>query len=283
MLLNKLLKIIEEKLPAVSAIEGDRIGLQVQSGVNEVNKILITLEINPAVLKEAIKINCDCIITFHPLIYNPLTTLTDNNRVGNLVTSLIKNSIALISIHTNFDTFSEGTSKILAEKLQFEIIDFLQHDINFPDTGMGVIAKPEKPIVENELLERIREICKSPIRYSSLGKKQKIDKIAIVGGNGTSFINKALNSGAQAFITADLTYHRFHEVNGKMMLIDPGHFEMEQFVPAGLAKTLSKSFDSSVQIELSNVHTNPVKYYPETEKYIRMQKHNLLNNNKMAV
>mgnify|MGYP001614975412 CR=1 FL=1 len=283
MLLNKLLKIIEEKLPAASAIEGDRIGLQVQSGVNEVKKILITLEINPAVLKEAINKNCNCIITFHPLIYNPLTTITDNDRVGYFVSLLIKNSIALISIHTNFDTFSEGTSKILAEKLDFKVIGFLKPDIHFLDTGMGVIAISEKPLNEQELLVRVYKICKSPLRYSFLHKTKKIDRIAIVGGSGTSFINNALNSGAQAFITADISYHRFHEVNGKMMLIDPGHYEMEQFVPAGLAKLLTETLSSSTQILLSNVLTNPVKYYPETQKYIKMQKNNLSNNNKMAV
>ncbi|MFC2131403.1 Nif3-like dinuclear metal center hexameric protein [Bacteroidota bacterium] len=284
MLLDKLLKIIDENLPAESAMEGDRIGLQVQSGRHKVESILITLEMNEDVLKEAIKLNCDCIITFHPLIYSPLTAIKDSDRVGNLCSGLIRNSITLIAVHTNYDAFAEGTSKILADRLGLRVIDFLKPDDNFEDKGMGVVAKPKQPLSEEELLELVHNVCKSPIRYSTYKSNTKIDKIAIVGGSGTSFMNNALTCGAQAFITADITYHRFHEVNRDIMLIDPGHYEMEQFVPEGIARLLSEKLNKSEykSVMVSQALTNPVNYYPDTDKYIQLQKNYLLNN-KMVV
>ena len=280
MLLDKLLNIIEVNLPAASAMGEDKIGLQVQSGKKEVNKILVTLEVNDAVLKEAGKYNCDCIITFHPLIYNPLKFIKDDDRTGSLCSGLIKKSISLISVHTNFDAYSEGTSKIFASRLGLKVIDFLEPDKNFENRGMGVIAVSEKPISPEELLKRIYKICKSPIRYSIKKDLRKLDKIAIVGGSGTAFMDNAIKSGASAFITADITYHRFHEANGKLMLIDPGHYEMEQFVPEGIALLLKEKLSKTdyKSIHISNTLTNPVRYYPKTEKYLTLQKNNLLYN-----
>src|SRR3989339_1452082 len=100
MRLDSLLNKINNILPQDSGIEGDRLGLQIQSGRNNVSNILITMEVDKNVINEAIKLKCDCIITFHPLIYNPLLKIHDNDRVGYLTSELIKNSIALISIHT---------------------------------------------------------------------------------------------------------------------------------------------------------------------------------------
>ncbi|MFH1050664.1 MAG: Nif3-like dinuclear metal center hexameric protein [bacterium] len=280
MLLEKLLNIIEDNFPAASAMDEDKIGLQVQASRKKVEDLLIALEVNDAVLKEAGKLKCDSIITFHPLIYNPLESLNDNDRVPALCSELIRKSISLISIHTNFDCFFEGTSYILAQKLDLDVLDFLKPDGNFKDRGMGVIAKPKKKLSPEELIQQLHKICKSPIRFSTVKNIKSIRKVAIVAGSGTSFLNDALQSGADAFITADITYHRFHEVEGKMMLIDPGHYEMEQFVPEAIARffksTLNKNDYSTINV--SKTVTNPVKYYPDTEKYNSLQKNNLLHN-----
>jgi len=274
MLLEKLLNIINDNFPAASAMDDDKIGLQVRAGRKKIEKMLVALELNDAVLKEAGKLKCDCIITFHPLIYNPLNNLNEYDRVSALCSELIKNSISLISIHTNFDAFPEGTSYILAKKLGLTVTGFLKDNDSIQNRGMGVVAKAKTKLSSDDLLKRIYKVCKSPIRFSTAKNVKTIEKIAIVGGSGTSFLNDALNSGADAFITADITYHRFHEVNEKMMLIDPGHYEMEQFVPEGIFNFFKKNMDKNdySAIYLSKTVTNPLKYYPGTEKYITLQK-----------
>jgi len=262
-------------------MQGDKIGLQVQSGREEINKILIALELNNEVIKEAKESGADCIITFHPLIYNPITQILESDRVGNICSELIRNSICMVSIHTNFDAFSKGTSEILANKLGLDIKGFLEPDENYLNAGMGVIAESEKELSANELLDKVLNVCNSPIRFSPPGNSIKINRIAIVGGSGMSFIERVKNSGVQAFITADITYHRFHDVNGRIMLIDPGHYEMEQFVPDGIGGLLSEKTDDLL-IEVSGVLTNPIRYYPDTEKYLSLQKKYLLQNNRMV-
>jgi dinuclear metal center YbgI/SA1388 family protein len=278
MRLGSILKLIERYFPAGTAMEKDRIGLQVQSGNEEVRKILISLELDDHVIEEANQKNCDCIISFHPLIFFPITELHDTERVGRLVQKLIKNNISLISIHTNFDSYINGTSNILANKLGLKVNGFLVPDKDYDNYGMGVIAEPVKSLSPDQLLENVQSVCTSPLRYN-LGATSEINKIAIVGGSGTSFIGDALKSGADCFITADVTYHRFHEVNGKMMLIDPGHYEMEQFVPMGLLEFFREHIGKNEYdfIQTSKSLTNPIKYYP-SGKYEEEQKKYLINN-----
>ena len=134
------------------------------------------------------------------MIFSPLSSIHDDDRVGSLVTKIISNSIALISIHTNFDAFVNGTSSILANKLNLKIVDFLVPNLSHKNSGMGVIAKANKPMTEHELLKLIQSVCFSPIRFSHGSKTSGIEKIAILGGSGSSFIDYALQSGANAFI-----------------------------------------------------------------------------------
>ncbi|MFA6572120.1 MAG: Nif3-like dinuclear metal center hexameric protein [Bacteroidota bacterium] len=279
MRIERLLKTIEEILPRETAIEGDRIGLQIQSGRNEIQNLLFTIEVDDKVIEEAVKLKCDCIITFHPLIFFPLTSIQDTDRVGKLTTKLISNSISLISIHTNFDSYSKGTSRIFANLLGLETKRFLIPDKSVSGRGMGVIACPKNSLKLDDLISRLHSICNAPIRYTIGKKSDKIESVAIVGGSGTAFFEDAISAGVDAFITADISYHTFHRAKGRLTLIDAGHYEMEQFVPLGLMNLLKENLkDSEINsYKLSKQLTNPVLYYPYTDKYSTKQKDYLLN------
>ena len=188
-------------------------------------------------------------------------------------------NISLISIHTNFDSFIQGTNKILSDKLGLKIINFLVPDKSIPECGMGVITIAEKPLTAEELLERVHDVCSAPVKFSEIKQEKILKKIAIVGGSGSSFIDAAISAGCDVLITADLSYHQYHRVNGKLMLVDPGHYEMEQFVPFGLSELLRQNLDKKNydSINVSRTLTNPVRHYPFTKKYYEKQK-NLINN-----
>ncbi len=263
MKINDILSIIEKLLPKSTAIDGDRIGLQVQSGRSEISHILVTMELSDEVIDEAIDLSADCIISFHPLIYRPLTEIVEIERVGRLVTKLIKNEIAFISVHTTYDAHSEGTSKIIADLLGLRVVSFLVPTPNCANSGIGVICEARQPMNEQELVKLVSEKLFAPVKYTSGKKTENITKIGIVGGSGTSFLKDALDANLDAFITADVTYHTFHSVKGKLLLIDPGHYEMEQFVSLGIAQLIKNHSDNSVKISVSSVNTNPVSYYPD--------------------
>lgn len=276
-----LLTIIEKTLPAATAMEGDKIGLQIQGDRYELRNFLTVLEITQDIINEAVSHSIDCILTFHPLIFNPLVSITDNDRVGSLVKEIIKAGITVISIHTNFDSFKNGTSKILADKLGLKVNDFLVPDPMISNSGMGVIASNVNSYSVYDLLDRVHKVCGSPLRVNKYEYLKEIKTIAIVGGSGSSFINAAIASGVDAFITADISYHNFHRTAEKLMLIDPGHYEMEQFVPEAMAehfRTVMNEVDYN-KIMVTKTLTNPVRYYPMTDIYTEIQTQYIIRTN----
>ncbi len=261
MLLTDLIAHINATLPPTSAMDGDRIGLQVQSARTEVQSVLTCMEVTDAVVDEAMRVGADCILAFHPLVFMPLTEINEDGRVGRLCTKLIRAGIALVVAHTNFDAYPEGTSTILARKLNMSIDGFLRPDQTDATRGMGVLARPPQALSAAGLLERVEAVCGNPLRYSQ--GPEMIRRVAILGGSGMSFFTDAARAGVDAFITADVKYHDFHRADGRLMLVDPGHYEMEQFNAEGLASLLRPLADgkNGLKVTVSAVNTNPVCYY----------------------
>lgn len=252
-------KIIESEFPLGAAVEGDRVGLQIQ-GSNEVNSIHIAYELNDAVIDEAIAIKADMIVAFHPLIYMPLKSILDDNRVGRLTAKLLKNGISLYIVHTIFDTYKEGTNILFMRALGLEFFAWLEEMPQFENCGMGVIATPKQNIKVEELVQKVKSLCDSPIKCNKYCDSTPCSRIAIVAGSGSSYLSQAIAQKCDVIITGDCTYHKFHEAEGKITIIDPGHSEMEQFVPEGIHKVLSALLPSNIKISYSTLNTNPIAY-----------------------
>ena len=268
--LSRLVEIIELEFPPITAWSDDSIGLQISNSKSRIKNVFLTLELNESIIEEAISNDSDLIIAFHPLIFRPISAVNTNNRVGNLLTKLIKNDIALYVIHTNFDSHPNGTSHELSLQLGFKKVDFLVEDKNLEGYGMGAIIDLDEPINTEDLLRKISKLCNSPLRYNK-GSKSLIKRIAILGGSGSGYISEALNKNCDALITADMKYHDFHSVEGKMIVIDPGHYEMEQFVPKAMKRILDKKIGNEINFVTGRELTNPVLYFPEND-YIDLQK-----------
>ena len=258
MQLTEFHRLVDETLPPAAAMSGDAIGLQVDSRRGTASTILVTLEVTDEVVDEAVSANADVILTFHPLIYGGLSRIDRDDRVGRLVADLIRHDIALLVVHTAFDAFPQGTNHVLAERLGIAVEDVLvPGDVD--GHGMGVVGNLGEPMTTDQLVERITAVCGSPVRFLP-GPSDSIRRVAIVGGSGMSFYEHALQSGADAFITADVKYHAFHAAQGHIGLIDPGHFEMERFVPEGLIAALQPRLGADATMLASTVNTNPVQY-----------------------
>jgi dinuclear metal center YbgI/SA1388 family protein len=277
MVLHELVTRIAEVLPPETAMKGDRIGLQIESGRTQISTVLVTMEVTDAVVQEAVERGAECIVAFHPLIFAPLTALVAQERVGRLCARLIKHDIALVVAHTNFDAFPDGTSTLFARHLGFEVEGVLVPDATARGKergfGMGIVAQTAEPMPADVFVAHVHGRSHAPVRHN-YGKAEIVRRVAIVGGSGASFIDQAVAANADVFITADVKYHDFHRTEGIMMLIDPGHYEMEQFVPLGLASLLqgiAAATGEHLTIMRSHVVPNPVRYYPNTEKYLHDQ------------
>ena len=82
----------------------------------------------------------------------------------------------------------------------------------------------------------------------------------MLGGSGSFAISNAKQKNADVFLTADLKYHQFFQGSEEMMLVDIGHYESEQYTKKLIVDFLSEKI-SNFAIILSDINTNPIKYF----------------------
>jgi dinuclear metal center YbgI/SA1388 family protein len=128
MLIRDALSALERLVPlATAGYEKDAVGVQVGFAPNAtLTKALVAHEVTHEVIDEAIGEGANLIVAYHPLIFPNISALTDATRTGALVRRLVKADIALYVLHTAFDTFSGGTSYLLAEALGLQNISAMQ-------------------------------------------------------------------------------------------------------------------------------------------------------------
>lgn len=132
--------------------------------------------------------------------------------------------------------------------------------------GLGMIGKLEKPIDAIEYLTFVKEKMGCGVIKHSEIMKNKIEKIAVLGGSGSFAIANAIKEKADLFITSDLKYHDFYKSEKQIVVADIGHYESERFVKNYIFDFLKEKFCKFApnlkfnQIKISEINTNPVKY-----------------------
>ena len=108
---------IDHIAPFSTQLDYDNAGLLMGSGVAEVERVLVTLDVTFEVAKEAARKKCQLIVSHHPLIFHGLKSVTPGDPTGAVVLELARRNIALISAHTNWDQAAGGVSDVLLERL----------------------------------------------------------------------------------------------------------------------------------------------------------------------
>ncbi|MCJ7468031.1 MAG: Nif3-like dinuclear metal center hexameric protein [Maribacter sp.] len=117
MIIKEVTDILEELAPLTYAEDFDNVGLLVGDLNREVTGILVTLDTLEAVIDEAIRHNCNLVVSFHPIIFKGLKKLTGSDYVERVVIKALKNDIAIYSMHTALDNSSLGVNAKICEVL----------------------------------------------------------------------------------------------------------------------------------------------------------------------
>ncbi|RBP68891.1 dinuclear metal center YbgI/SA1388 family protein [Alkalibaculum bacchi] len=147
---QQIIQFIEELAPRKLAESWDNVGLMIGSPNMEVNKVLVCLDVNDAVLKEAIENQVDLIVSHHPFLFSPLKNVRWDNYKGRLIKELITREIGVYSAHTNLDISHKGLNYWLANHLEIrnlEVLDKINYEnlyklaIFVPKSGIGQIKE----------------------------------------------------------------------------------------------------------------------------------------------
>ncbi len=157
--------------------------------------------------------------------------------------------------------------QVIAALLDAHPYDEVPYDIypveqSFRNAGIGATGTLAEPEKLDEFLRRVSTALENQaLRYVG-DVNRKIQKVAVCGGSGSRYLSAAIEQGADAFVTADITYHHFFDaldVDGrpKIALIDPGHYETEFITEKLLVEFLSDKFPT-IKWHETNTRTAPV-------------------------
>lgn len=354
----------EELIPLSFQEDYDNSGLQVGNPSAEVSSVLITLDVTPEVIDEAVSHGCNLILSHHPLIFRPLKRLAYSGNSEVCVAAALKAGIAVYSAHTSFDNAGNGVSRVLAEKIGLENIrvleplqgrlmklvtfvpeshaaavrdalfaagaghigkydrcsfnvhgegtyragegadpfvgrigelhtepevrievvfpvhlkggciramlaahpyeevawDLLTLDNGHDGAGAGAIGALPEPLAGAALLLALKRMTGLPVIRFSGDPARTVRTVAVCGGAGSTLINAAARTGADAFITGDIKYHTFTEAPKNMLVADIGHYESEKFSLEILYNLIQKKFPNFA-LRFSGITTNPINYY----------------------
>lgn len=166
-------------------------------------------------------------------------------------------------IEVIFPTWIEdAVVKALIEAHPYEEVAYQVININNINKriGSGLIGELKEAITEFEFLDKLFKAFNiRVIRHTSLRGKM-VKKVALCGGAGSFLIDKAIQVGADFYITGDVKYHEFFDANGQVVVADIGHYESEQYTIELLFDILSEKFPTFAVLK-SGIITNPVNYF----------------------
>ncbi|MCQ2969847.1 MAG: Nif3-like dinuclear metal center hexameric protein [Clostridium sp.] len=249
MLLSDIIKLIEDFAPKYIKEDFDNVGLMVGDKNREVSKILLALDCTNEVIEEA-KINdIDLIITHHPLIFRKPSSITTDTLQGSKIMELIKNDIALYSVHTNLDSAENGMNETIAKLLGLKESKLIEVNLKNNKAGIGRVGLLEEEVSIESYAKKV--ISELGIKHARLVKgNESAKRIAVINGSGQDFISKAVAMGADTIVTGDTTYHFASDYKEMgINIIDIGHFGSEWTVFLKVMQRLYKDFKQVEIIE----------------------------------
>jgi dinuclear metal center YbgI/SA1388 family protein len=117
MKLHEIVSFFAETAPFSLQESYDNSGIQTGNPQMELTSALICLDVTEDIIDEAIQNNQNLIVSHHPVIFNGIKSLSGNSITERILIKAIKNDIAILSIHTNFDSIFNGVNNKICDKL----------------------------------------------------------------------------------------------------------------------------------------------------------------------
>lgn len=244
---QEILRELKAFAPTELACNWDNVGLLVDAG-RPVSRVLTALDITADVVREAAAQGCELIVSHHPVIFDPLKRIAADD----VPALLLQNGISAICMHTNLDAAPGGVNDTLADTLGMA----REGRREFAD-GCGRIGTVPATTA-TELARFCAATLHSGVKY--VDSPRPVTCLAEVSGAGGSYLQQAIDEGADCLVTGEAAHHIALLAKQKGVgLVVAGHWGTEQAVADVLAARLTAAFP-----ELTAVHaaadTDPYAY-----------------------
>ena len=146
------------------------------------------------------------------------------------------------------------------EEVAYDVIPVEQ---TYRDAGIGAVGDLPQVVSLGAFLDTVAKALDNPALRIVGDTEMPVRRVAVCGGSGSDFIGLAMRSGADVYVTADITYHRYFEVldregSPRMALVNAGHFETERCTEDLLVDRLTPLLPG-VRFMTTKHRTAPVK------------------------
>lgn len=246
--------------PAAGAELWDAPGF-VTSHSDAVTGVLLSVDITGAVLAEARAKGCNLVLAHHPFLLKGTQEVNHDSLKGSVLTFALKHSIAVFAAHTNADIVENGVSDVIAKKLGLTNIEPLVKTAD--SEGHGRIGRLAQPTSLQEFATQVAETLPFSAKGVTVAgdPEHLIETVALCGGAGDSFIEAALASEADVYVTSDLRHHPTLDATltpreKPLALVDVSHWAAESLW-LEIAATAIANAHPGVAVHVSEVVTDP--------------------------
>jgi len=231
---------LERIAPRRLAEDWDNPGLLVGSYAQKVNRILVALDVDDAVVEEAVERRADMIVAHHPAIFRGIKQLRTDLPLGRRLAALLTHGIAVAAAHTNLDIARGGVNDVLAAHIGLEkLSSFVITGQEGTAESLGLVGTLSAPTSIEDFARTVKErLGVTHVRLAAAAARP-VRRVAVCGGAGAEFIDNAVRLGMDVYVTGDVKYHEAQRaVEQGMHIIDAGHFGTESPVLPVLAERL---------------------------------------------
>lgn len=273
----RLATLLQRIYPRQLAGSWDNTGLLLESAYTRVapaqsplSKILLCIDLTTSVCDEAINLEgCSHIITYHPIIFSGLKSLTLSNSQQRSLLRLAAAGISVYSPHTAIDAIQGGVNEMLSDcfssssqiKTSTCIEPCKVTPTGFEGAGVGRLITLAKPISLDSAVAGIKAgLNISHVQVARASRDEKADEniltIALCAGSGGSVLK---GSTADLIFTGELSHHEqlaFVEAGSHIVLC--GHSNTERpFLPTMKRQIEDVCKEETVEIVVSAADASP--------------------------
>lgn len=273
---NELIQRFEQFASPQLAEKWDHVGLQVGNPDQPIKKLMTTLDVRPETVQEAIDQGVNFIFAHHPVMFHPAKDLDTRNPQNAMYAQLLAHNITVYAAHTNLDTANGGMNDWLAAELRLSNCQPLVAAGNDPISGQPVGMGRVGDFAGSMNAEEFARYCMRIFGVAGLrlicnpaDRNRQIHRVAVLGGAGQDFYQQALEKGADAYVTGDVSYHFAHDmIANHLVVVDPGH-HIEAVCEHGLAELIrgwGRELGWDFPVIENNIDTNPFTFMVQGEK-----------------
>lgn len=246
MTVKELYSKFEEAIPSDLRESWDNDGIMCcADGTAEVYRALVTLDVTEEIVDYAIERGFDLIVSHHPLIFKPLSSIDEENHIARKVIKLLGSAISVFSFHTRADKLVGGVNDRLADLLgMFDTKPFGEGDL-------GRVGTIDEPMELQDFAYRVKQLTGSDVvRY--VDGYNDVYTVAVVGGDGKGYVKAAIEAGADTYLSGRIGYNVMEEASEMgINLIEAGHFYTEQHITE-FFRELLLDFDQNIYVEIAD-------------------------------